>query len=529
MRQNTARFLALLLSVFLVSPTVGDEILTNGSFEDGLNGWNDPSTASGNSIVGAPGVGAQGGTAKAVEITLAAGVGELRQSFPANPGDEFYLGGYVLTENAIPAGPSFGLYKIVFRDSGGNDLPPASVSQGNENIDFPGIDSAPIVDENSTPNNWVLSEAQGVAPAGTVEVIFLVLNVDFAGGVNPIWFDEIEAYNTADNVNLLTNGDFETCDLTGWTDPASNPGNAAVGAPTPTGAQDGSNAAELTLEAGVSELRQSAPAAPGDEFYFSGHMLTENVLPAGDSFGLLKIVFRDSDGNDLVPDSATLGQINTDFPGIESLPFLDSTRQEDTWVFSEAQGVAPAGTVEVLFIILNVDFAGGTNPIWFDNISACEVVQVATVEPESVTATRGTFVAGDVAELAASDNQDYQLRRSSSDIQSRTEFVVKGISPISNPSSFEFTLEGSVFARSNVVQTIELFDYDAASWELVDTRNSNRSPSPDSTVVVAGTGDLSRFVDDATGCIEARVQYKSDSPRQNFGSNTDQTIWVIEQ
>ena len=52
-----------------------------------------------------------------------------------------------------------------------------------------------------------------------------------------------------------------------------------------------------------------------------------------------------------------------------------------------------------------------------------------------------------------------------------------------------------MFARGNVVQTIEMFDYDAATWELVDTRNANRSPTPDSVVTVAATGDLSRFVE----------------------------------
>jgi hypothetical protein len=39
-----------------------------------------------------------------------------------------------------------------------------------------------------------LTEAQGVAPEGTVEVQFLLLNVDFAGGSeSPIWFDDAQA------------------------------------------------------------------------------------------------------------------------------------------------------------------------------------------------------------------------------------------------------------------------------------------------------------------------------------------------
>ena len=102
-------------------------------------------------------------------------------------------------------------------------------------------------------------------------------------------------------------------------------------------------------------------------------MLTEAALPAGASFGLAKIVFKDADGNDLVPESASIGVINFDFPGIESQPFVNDASAIDTWVFSEAQGVAPAGTVEVIFQLLNVDFAGGENPIWFDDAQASNV------------------------------------------------------------------------------------------------------------------------------------------------------------
>ena len=87
---------------------------------------------------------------------------------------------------------------------------------------------------------------------------------------------------------------------------------------------------------------------------------------------------------------------------------------------------------------------------------------IVEVAPDSVTTTRGEYVSGDATSLAESDNVDYQLRRAIADTQSRTEFEVKSTSPTATPTTFEFTLEGAVFARANVVQTIELFDYDAA-------------------------------------------------------------------
>ncbi len=149
------------------------------------------------------------------------------------------------------------------------------------------------------------------------------------------------------------------------------------------------------------------------------------------------------------------------------------------------------------------------------------------VVPQSFLVTRGTYVAGDNSELANSDNADLSIQRTNSDIQSRTEFEVKALSPVANPTTMEFTLEGAVFARSQVNQSIEIFDYVAGAWEQIDARVANRFS--DITVTVAATGDLSRFVEAGTMCIEARVRYQSVNPRQQFSSGTDQAVWTIGQ
>ena len=149
------------------------------------------------------------------------------------------------------------------------------------------------------------------------------------------------------------------------------------------------------------------------------------------------------------------------------------------------------------------------------------------VIPDSVTVTRGLYVAGDETSLAESDNVDLVLQRLVTDVQSRTEFQVIGTSPTANPTSFEVTLEGAVFARSTVIQTIELWDYVGGAWELVDTRNA--ANMVDSIATVAATGDLSRFVEPATLAVKARVHFQSLSARQRFSSNTDQFMWTIGQ
>ncbi len=345
-----------------------DNLLENPSFETGdLTGW----TEVAGFVVGAPVAGPQSGSF-ACEITLGGGVGELVQTFPASAGEEYYFSGWMLAESGVPAG-TFGLYKILFRDAGGNDLLVTDITTGGQDPNFPGVESTPFLNELSASGVWVFSEAQGVAPAGTVEVLFLVLNVDFGGGTNPIWYDNAQASIVGDGTNLLFNGGFETGDISGWSDIASG-GGASVGAPG-VGAEDGSFAAVLAMDSATTTIRQVLPASPGDEFNFSGYLLTEGFLPPGDTFGLFKIVFQDAGGNDLEPASVSIGNPtpNPDVPGINSTPLLNNASPLVEWIFSQAQGVAPEGTVQVLFLVLNVDFAppgGIPEEMWYDNISA---------------------------------------------------------------------------------------------------------------------------------------------------------------
>ena len=148
------------------------------------------------------------------------------------------------------------------------------------------------------------------------------------------------------------------------------------------------------------------------------------------------------------------------------------------------------------------------------------------VTPDSVLVMRGNFVAGGVVELAGSDNEDLQLVRSTSDVQSRTEFEISSVSPTANPSLFEVELEGSVFARSTVNQTIELFDFATSSWESVDTRAA--SGFNDASVVVPAAGDLSRFVEPGTLAIRPASGTSLPVARQQFASNTDLFAWTIQ-
>ena len=174
-------------------------------------------------------------------------------------------------------------------------------------------------------------------------------------------------------------------------------------------------------------------------------------------------------------------------------------------------------TVDTLLFDLGPSSVGPTH---IDDITLATIATV--VSPESFEIVTGVLTSGGLAELAASDNADLTLRRSFG--ETRTEFRVKGVSPVDSPSSFEITFEGSVTMRGDgVTQTVELFNYDAGDWEAVDARVAKRF---EQTVQLSLTGDLSRFVEFNTRCLEAKISYDSSVPR-TFSSFTDQFNWTI--
>ena len=169
-------------------------------------------------------------------------------------------------------------------------------------------------------------------------------------------------------------------------------------------------------------------------------------------------------------------------------------------------------------------FVDGSSGVF---VSDDVATQPTTVSPETLTVGPGVLASGGLAELGQSDNLDLRVFRDVGTVSAVTQFTLTGTSPATMPTQFDFVLEGSCVARSNVVQQVEFFNYQTSSFEVMDIRNSNRSPAPDLIVAVSATGDLSRFVDQATGEIQARVRYQADVNRLQFSSNTDQAIWVI--
>lgn len=129
------------------------------------------------------------------------------QTISALPGEEYNLSGYMYTPAPLPADATLGLFKIVFRDESGTDLPPASISIGNPSGDptYPGAESWPVLNATSPAGIWMYSQAQAVAPSNTSTVSFYILNVDQSAGT--MYFDSVQAVETV-GIPAITNAAF---------------------------------------------------------------------------------------------------------------------------------------------------------------------------------------------------------------------------------------------------------------------------------------------------------------------------------
>jgi hypothetical protein len=184
--------------------------------------------------------------------------------------------------------------------------------------------------------------------------------------------------------NVLVNGGFETDAVfgappvggaTGW----NTFGNATTASANLDPVHGGIGSLRLAGGGGFSVpgAFQTFPASPGEEWDFQGYMLTPSTLPADATFGLLKVVWSDGT-NDLAPGPISIGQAGPpDNPGIEALPFLNSASVPNTWQFTQARGIAPAGTTEVSFFALFVDQSAGTG--YFDDLVATRIPEPASI------------------------------------------------------------------------------------------------------------------------------------------------------
>jgi hypothetical protein len=377
---KTLRMLVCAAGVAALAANVNANVLTNSSFETGAvsnaapvagaASWASSGNTSTTTVTNHP---VRTGTGS-LKLTGAGGFGVplVSQTFDAAPGEIWDFQGHLLATNTLPADATFGLLKIEWLNASSVAIAPGSAIIGTANNGGnPGVESTPFLNSTSATNSWQFTQARGVAPAGTAKARLIALLVDQSAGT--IYVDDLRADRWS-SVNVLTNAGFETdavadaLPVLGATDWAAFNGASTASAtndPVRTGI------GSLMLPGfggfGVPGASQTFPASPGQVWDIQGYMLGPNTLPADATFGLLKIVWSDGT-SDIPPTTVNIGTANFANPGIESTPFLNSTSPTNTWIFTQAQGVAPSGTTQVKVYALFVDQSTGTG--YFDDLQA---------------------------------------------------------------------------------------------------------------------------------------------------------------
>ena len=150
-----------------------------------------------------------------------------------------------------------------------------------------------------------------------------------------------------------------------------------------------------------------------------------------------------------------------------------------------------------------------------------------TILPSNVTLFRGNLVDGDLSDLIASDDSKYQASPGFT-LNSNEPPVwleLTGNSPSQDPTQISVVVESNS-STPNIEQTIIAFNYDTGLYEDVDATPISFD---ETTVEVALTGDLSRFVD-SSGEMKLRVGYKATGFVLQFPwvVSVDQVGWVVD-
>lgn len=173
-----------------IGPYEPASLIDNGHFDDGSTlGWMTFGSAS-------TAVAQSGDYSLRLDAAGGFSVPSAYQTVAASPGQEFNMSGFMYAAQNLPTDNTFGVFKIVFADQFGTDLPPASISIGTDaGFQFPGAESVPILNSTQPTGTWLFSEVQAVAPADTVSVTFFILNVDQSA--NTMFYDSIHAVEAA--------------------------------------------------------------------------------------------------------------------------------------------------------------------------------------------------------------------------------------------------------------------------------------------------------------------------------------------
>lgn len=170
------------------------------------------------------------------------------------------------------------------------------------------------------------------------------------------------------------------------------------------------------------------------------------------------------------------------------------------------------------------DFVTGWGAPNFDALF--NALAVVSNVPTSYQVLHGTYISGNVASLAAVDQNYLTVQQIVSQIISQppVDVLVTGTTTVTNPSSLSFKVvaHGSTL---NLNQVIRLFNVSTNSWTTVDTRTATTS---DQTVTVTISSNAAQYVA-ANGTVQARIQYTPNAPTfsASWSGVIDQAMWTL--
>ncbi|HWA84007.1 MAG TPA: NF038122 family metalloprotease [Fimbriimonadaceae bacterium] len=146
---------------------------------------------------------------------------------------------------------------------------------------------------------------------------------------------------------------------------------------------------------------------------------------------------------------------------------------------------------------------------------------------DSYSIYRGAYQSGSTYSLMAVDANPLVVRAGVTPIASDypVQVIVVGTSPTHNPSSLQLRLSSKV-QLSHIGQTVEFYDFSAGAYVPVDFRIGTQGYAS----IEVTTTSPARFVDPATGHVQARIKFKGTQALPILGWNVwlDQVAWNIK-
>ena len=163
---------------------------------------------------------------------------------------------------------------------------------------------------------------------------------------------------------------------------------------------------------------------------------------------------------------------------------------------------------------------------WQTFIAKYELSQ--TVLPSVTTVETGMLLDGDNSSVQQSDDVRLEVLAGIPETPGEAEVSVAFVGNAVDTDFNLLTIRLENFANtSNLLQSIEMFDFVANSFELVDLRDATIT---ESQIDVVLTDDVSRFTTPGSGQLITRLKYKAQGPVFFFpwSIQVDQLNWITQ-